>query len=90
MWKEDIIKGIYEERAIMKIEDSTQYFWENVDRIADPDFMPNDTDILLVRYRTTGVIEQKFEIKSNMFHVFDVGGQKSGKNYTIFNQFIYI
>jgi len=35
------------------------------------------TRILLVRYRTTGVIEQKFEMRKNLFHVFDVGGQKS-------------
>jgi len=48
-----------------------------VDRIAESSFIPNDNDILLVRYRTTGVIEQKFEMKNNMFHVFDVGGQKS-------------
>jgi guanine nucleotide-binding protein G(o) subunit alpha len=61
----------------MKIEDSSAYFWDNVDRIVSEDFVPNDKDILLVRYRTTGVIEQKFEMKRNMFHVFDVGGQKS-------------
>merc|ERR1719189_2152628 len=64
-------------RATMKIDDSCEYFWNNVRRVAKPDFVPNDQDILLVRYRTTGVIEQKFEMKKNQFHVFDVGGQKS-------------
>merc|ERR1712048_687920 len=28
-------------------------------------------------HRTTGVIEQKFEIKGTQFHIFDVGGQRS-------------
>jgi len=77
LWAEDAVKKIYEDRAQMKIEDSSKYFWDAVDRIAESSFIPNDNDILLVRYRTTGVIEQKFEMKNNMFHVFDVGGQKS-------------
>jgi len=77
LWKEDAVKSIYEQRAVMKIEDSSAYFWDSVDRIAAPNFVPTEKDILLVRYRTTGVIEQKFEMKRNMFHVFDVGGQKS-------------
>merc|ERR1719385_497043 len=77
LWAEDAVKKIYEDRAQMKIEDSSKYFWDEVDRIVASDFVPNDKDILLVRYRTTGVIEQKFEMKKNMFHVFDVGGQKS-------------
>merc|ERR1711994_927127 len=38
---------------------------------------PSDQDILLVRHRTTGVIEQKFGIRGTSFHIFDVGGQKS-------------
>jgi len=77
LWEEQAVKSIYDQRAVMKIEDSSAYFWDNVDRIVSEDFVPNDKDILLVRYRTTGVIEQKFEMKRNMFHVFDVGGQKS-------------
>eukprot|EP00484_Ammonia_sp_Unknown_P007693 CAMPEP_0197075834 /NCGR_PEP_ID=MMETSP1384-20130603/211810_1 /TAXON_ID=29189 /ORGANISM="Ammonia sp." /LENGTH=358 /DNA_ID=CAMNT_0042514683 /DNA_START=175 /DNA_END=1251 /DNA_ORIENTATION=+ len=77
LWQEDAIKLIYSLRATMKIDDSCAYFWDEVSRIAASDYVPNDKDILLVRYRTTGVIEQKFEMKKNIFHVFDVGGQKS-------------
>jgi len=77
LWAEDAVRTIFKERALYKIEDSSEYFWNHVRRVAAPDYVPNDEDILLVRYRTTGVIEQKFEIKKNLFHVFDVGGQKS-------------
>jgi len=77
LWKEPAIQSIFNMRATMKIDDSCEYFWNEVRRVASPDFVPNDKDILLVRYRTTGVIEQKFEIRKNLFHVFDVGGQKS-------------
>eukprot|EP01084_Bolivina_argentea_P065443 119292_1 len=61
----------------MVIDDYCAYFWDDVRRIAQDEYVPNYKDILLVKYRTTGVIEQKFEIKRNLFHVFDVGGQKS-------------
>lgn len=77
LWKEAAIRLVFDMRATMKIDDSCEYFWNNVRRVASPDFIPNDKDILLVRYRTTGVIEQKFEMRKNLFHVFDVGGQKS-------------
>merc|ERR1712228_317846 len=77
LWNEEAIKDIYEQRAIMKIEDTSNYFWDKIDGVMKSDFVPNETDMLLVRYRTTGVIEQTFTIKKNIFHVFDVGGQKS-------------
>ena len=77
LWNEPAIKQIYEDRAITKIEDTSNYFWDKIDQIMLADFVPNETDILLVRYRTTGVIDQKFTIEKSDFHVFDVGGQKS-------------
>eukprot|EP01083_Nonionella_stella_P066224 174192_1 len=77
LWNEPTIKSIYAQRATMKIEDSSAYFWDKIDQVLDPSYVPDPTDILMVRYRTTGVIEQKFVIQKNMFHIFDVGGQKS-------------
>merc|ERR1719361_3264597 len=77
LWNEAAIKDIYNERAITKIEDTTNYFWDKIDEVTASDFVPNETDILLVRYRTTGVIDQTFTIEKSDFHVFDVGGQKS-------------
>jgi len=77
LWNEEKIKSIYEQRATMKIEDSSAYFWDKIDEIIKSEYVPDETDILLVRYRTTGVIDQRFTIKKNVFHIFDVGGQKS-------------
>jgi len=77
LWQEPAIKETFEHRAKLKIDDSSSYFFDNVDRIASRSYIPTDKDILLVRHRTTGVIEQKFEIKGTIFHIFDVGGQRS-------------
>eukprot|EP00486_Rosalina_sp_Unknown_P005750 CAMPEP_0201570786 /NCGR_PEP_ID=MMETSP0190_2-20130828/13190_1 /ASSEMBLY_ACC=CAM_ASM_000263 /TAXON_ID=37353 /ORGANISM="Rosalina sp." /LENGTH=221 /DNA_ID=CAMNT_0047994691 /DNA_START=351 /DNA_END=1013 /DNA_ORIENTATION=+ len=59
------------------LDETTQYFWDEIDRIKAEDYVPNETDIINVRYRTTGVIEKRFEINNAKFHIFDVGGQKS-------------
>lgn len=34
-------------------------------------------DILRTRVKTTGIVKIEFEFKSTMFHMFDVGGQRS-------------
>jgi len=77
LWKEPAMKEIFANRAKLKIDDSSAYFFDQVRRIATRSYIPTDQDILLVRHRTTGVIEQKFTIRGTAFHIFDVGGQKS-------------
>jgi len=77
LWKEEAIKEAFGERAKLKVDDSSEYFFNEVRRIAVRGYVPTDKDILMVRHRTTGVVEQKFDIHSTTFHVFDVGGQRS-------------
>jgi len=40
-------------------------------------FLPTEEDILRSRVRTTGIVEQEFNIDGNMFRMFDVGGQRN-------------
>ncbi|ETO34667.1 guanine nucleotide binding protein (G protein), q polypeptide [Reticulomyxa filosa] len=77
LWKEEAIKATFGERARLKVDDSSEYFFNEVRRIAVRGYVPTDKDILMVRHRTTGVVEQKFNIHGTTFHVFDVGGQRS-------------
>jgi len=77
LWKEKALKAAFEERAKLKVEDSSEYFFENVRRIAKKDYSPTQEDILRVRHRTTGVVEQELRIHDTLFHIFDVGGQRS-------------
>ena len=77
LWEQDQIKSVYADRANMGIEASTKHFWDGIDNINTPDYVPSSDDILLCRYRTTGVIDQTFKFKQQTFHIFDVGGQKS-------------
>jgi GTPase SAR1 family protein len=43
----------------------------------DPDFVPNDQDILRARAMTTGITEIDFTVEETKFRVIDVGGQRS-------------
>jgi len=48
-----------------------------VERVARKDFLPSNDDILRARVRTTGIVENKFEVENNHFQIFDVGGQRN-------------
>ena len=41
--------------CIEQIMDTADYFFENLDRIMQPDYLPSDTDILHCRTRTSGI-----------------------------------
>lgn len=52
-------------------------YFENMDRLCSPKFVPTATDVLRARVRTTGIIETCFKINTVLFRMFDVGGQRS-------------
>uniref|UniRef100_A0A0K0FYN7 Guanine nucleotide-binding protein alpha-3 subunit n=1 Tax=Strongyloides venezuelensis TaxID=75913 RepID=A0A0K0FYN7_STRVS len=78
LWNDSSINTIvYEKRKEFHLQDSAKYFLDSVDRLADNSYKPTETDILLTRIKTTGIVEVIFKIKSVNFRVFDVGGQRS-------------
>jgi hypothetical protein len=52
-------------------------FLTQVDRLADPNYLPTVQDILRTRVKTTGISEVQFTCKELSFRLFDVGGQRS-------------
>jgi len=52
-------------------------FFEDIDRLASPTYVPSEQDILRCRGKTTGIIETDFKIDDYNFKVVDVGGQRS-------------
>jgi GTPase SAR1 family protein len=77
VWSDPGIKNMYLVRSRFQLLDSAAYFFDRVLEYARPDFCPTYEDILRCRTKTTGIVETKFEIKGNQFHVFDVGGQRN-------------
>jgi guanine nucleotide-binding protein subunit alpha len=52
-------------------------YFNSIDRIGDPNYLPTDQDVLRSRVKTTGISETKFIIGELTYRMFDVGGQRS-------------
>jgi len=57
--------------------DSAPYFFDEVKRICEPDYVPIESDVLRARTKTTGIYETRFSMGPLSIHMFDVGGQRS-------------
>jgi len=60
-----------------EIPDDRESFYNSIDRISAPDWLPDDQDILRVRLRTTGISEIFFDMDHITWSMIDVGGQRS-------------
>lgn len=52
-------------------------YFDSIDRICQPDYLPSDQDVLRSRVKTTGITETTFIIGELTYRMFDVGGQRS-------------
>ncbi|XP_065364682.1 guanine nucleotide-binding protein subunit alpha-11-like [Calliphora vicina] len=77
LWNDKGIQNCYMRRNEYQLHDSTKYYLSEIDRIALPDYMPTDQDILRVRIATTGLVEHHFQVNNVKFRMTDVGGQRS-------------
>ncbi|XP_062399569.1 guanine nucleotide-binding protein subunit alpha-14 [Sardina pilchardus] len=77
LWNDGGVQICYERRREYQLSDSAKYYLEDLDRIADPGYLPTQQDILRVRVPTTGIIEYPFDLENVIFRMVDVGGQRS-------------
>ncbi|KAJ3437149.1 guanine nucleotide-binding protein g(o) subunit alpha [Anaeramoeba flamelloides] len=55
----------------------TKFYLNDLDRLTEEEYLPNDQDILNCRIPTTGVSSVEFEVNNLPWYVVDVGGQRS-------------
>jgi len=77
LWADKSIKNTYDHRSKFQLNDSAEYFLDKVEELASPSYVPSEQDILRVRVRTTGIVENEFIIDKNRFKMIDVGGQRN-------------
>ncbi|EPY77974.1 guanine nucleotide-binding protein G(q) subunit alpha [Camelus ferus] len=77
LWNDPGIQECYDRRREYQLSDSTKYYLNDLDRVADPTYLPTQQDVLRVRVPTTGIIEYPFDLQSVIFRMVDVGGQRS-------------
>merc|ERR1712241_565848 len=77
LWNDGGIMECYDRRREYQLTDSAKYYLSDIDRIAEPNYLPSQQDILRVRVPTTGIIEYPFDLEEIRFRMVDVGGQRS-------------
>ncbi|KAM7392666.1 hypothetical protein PAMA_007675 [Pampus argenteus] len=77
VWNDHGIQRCYDRRREFQLSDSAKYYFSDLDRITDTQYVPTLQDILRVRVPTTGIIEYPFDLSKVVFRMVDVGGQRS-------------
>eukprot|EP01132_Coremiostelium_polycephalum_P004501 gene4501-5614_t len=78
LWTDPGVKQAMKRASeLSTLPDSAPYFFENIDRMTAPSYVPSDQDILHTRVMTRGVHETNFEVGKIKFRMVDVGGQRS-------------
>jgi len=77
LWKDPGIQQTYNARTQFQLTDSAKYFFDKINEVAADGYLPTQQDVLRSRVRTTGIVENEFEIDGNRFKMFDVGGQRN-------------
>lgn len=72
LWTHAIVQKAYEQANRFQLHDSAAYYFDNIDRIAQPDYLPSDQDILRSRVKTTGIVESKALVNGTSFLIVDV------------------
>mmetsp|Transcript_767 Transcript_767/g.748 ORF Transcript_767/g.748 Transcript_767/m.748 type:complete len:441 (+) Transcript_767:264-1586(+) len=74
----EVQKFIKYQQGKFYLIDSTNYFLNDLERIAKVGYCPSVDDILRTRKKTSGIFDFKFQMSGGLnIHMFDVGGQRS-------------
>ncbi|KAG1191085.1 hypothetical protein G6F36_002607 [Rhizopus arrhizus] len=77
LWKDKGIQETFSKGHTFAFNENIYYFFDELDRIFQPGFIPSDADIIHCRIKTTGIVETKFRNGSVTYKMLDVGGQRS-------------
>ncbi|CAJ0901712.1 15472_t:CDS:2 [Entrophospora sp. SA101] len=77
LWTDSGVRECFNRSREYQLNDSAKYYFDSIDRISQPDYLPDDQDVLRSRVKTTGITETSFLINELTYRMFDVGGQRS-------------
>lgn len=77
LWRDPAVTQAVARSREFQLNDSAVYYFTAIDRMASPNYLPTDQDILRSRVKTTGITETTFKVGELTYKLFDVGGQRS-------------
>lgn len=60
-----------------QLNDSALYYFQKMERILAPEYIPNEQDVLRSRVQTIGLVETAYKIGKLTYRILDVGGVRS-------------
>ena len=64
MWKHRGMQALFMRRSEFQLNDSAEFYFNEVERLSKADYFPTTDDVLRARVRTTGIVQSDFKIKS--------------------------
>eukprot|EP00941_MAST-03F_sp_MAST-3F-sp1_P003866 g3866.t1 len=80
IWKSPVTKEAWARRAEFQVDDSCDYWMENLHRLEKADYQATKADVMRTRVRTTGIIEDEYIVNGVNFVIIDVGGQRNERS----------
>ena len=77
LWKDDGVQECFSRSQEYQLGDSAWYFLDALDRFCDSSYIPSELDVLHIRFKTTGIIETKFEHNNFLFTLIEMEEQRS-------------
>ncbi|TFK34942.1 guanine nucleotide-binding protein subunit alpha [Crucibulum laeve] len=77
LWADPAVKEAVRLSHQFYLIDSAPYFFDSIDRISKPNYVPTLEDALRIQVTTTGINKTTFHTGDVIYNVFDVGGQRS-------------
>jgi guanine nucleotide-binding protein subunit alpha len=77
IWHDPVVPQVMDRQSEFYMMDSAVYFFSRISKVLEPDYVPDENDVLRARTKTTGISETRFNMGQLSIHMFDVGGQRS-------------
>ncbi|KAI0658290.1 G-alpha-domain-containing protein [Cubamyces menziesii] len=82
LWRDPKVRNRLDEKRI-RLEESSGFYLDEIDRITAKMYFPTDDDVLKARLKTTGVVEHTFSLAKTSewrgveWKIYDVGGARN-------------
>jgi len=77
LWNDKGVQRAWDRGNEAALPENLSYFFSDLDRLFQPDYVPTEQDIVRCRARTIGITETVFQLRDHEMLMVDVGGQKS-------------
>jgi GTPase SAR1 family protein len=77
LWADSGIKQTFELRSKFQLNDECSWFFNRLDEMVKPDYVPSFEDVLRLGSRTKGFPETVIRVNKQMFRLLDVGGSRN-------------